>query len=184
MDEDQESQPVKIYTDGACSPNPGPGGWAVLFILRSVARYVSGYHPYTTNNRMELCAAINALKTLNQATTAEVHTDSRYLQDGINSWIHSWQQRNWRKFDGKPVVNQDLWMELINQVSVHKVDWKWVRGHSSDKYNNFVDALARDAISRRMGVDVRLSTRELEETMKGRMLKRRRKPEPQSPPSP
>jgi ribonuclease HI len=108
---DSESA-VTIFTDGACSHNPGPGGWAALLILRDTVRFISGYESHTTNNRMELSAAISALRTLKWRSDADVHTDSKYLQDGIKFWIHKWKRNNWRNASNKPVLNQDLWMAL------------------------------------------------------------------------
>jgi ribonuclease HI len=150
-----------IYTDGACSRNPGPGGWAVLFLLRDTARYLSGYEPHTTNNRMELYAAVIALQTLKKPTTVRLHTDSRYVHDGISKWVHSWQRKNWRTFSNKQVIHQDLWEELVEQTIRHRVEWEWVRGHSFNELNNFVDFLATQAIRERKGVDVRLNLSQL-----------------------
>jgi ribonuclease HI len=161
---------VTIFTDGACLNNPGPGGWAALLILRDTARFISGYEPHTTNNRMELFAAIAALKTLRRSAAANIYTDSKYLQDGISRWIHSWIQNKWRTKSNKPVLNQDLWVDLLELVKIHHVHWEWVRGHSTSQFNNFVDLLARGAISRRAGVDVKLSMRELEDILNGRQV--------------
>jgi ribonuclease HI len=161
---------ITIFTDGACSYNPGPGGWAALLILRNTARFISGYESHTTNNRMELLAAISALKTLQRRSTANIHTDSLYLRDGINRWIHRWKKNNWRSSSNKPVVNQDLWTELSELADKHHIHWLWVRGHSTDRYNNFVDLLARGAISRRGGVDVRLGVSELEVILNDRQI--------------
>src|ERR1700741_703030 len=158
---------VTIFTDGACSHNPGPGGWAALLIFRGTARFISGYERHTTNNRMELRAAIGALTTLTKSAEANVHTDSKYLQDGISRWIRGWIKNKWKTSGNKPVLNQDLWLELLSLVETHHVHWSWVRGHSTNKFNNFVDLLARGAISRREGVDVRLSLGELEDILDG-----------------
>ncbi len=163
---------VTIFTDGACSYNPGPGGWAALLILRNSARFISGYESHTTNNKMELNAAIAALKTLKRSAEANIHTDSRYLQDGIKHWIHNWTKNNWRNASGKPVVSQDLWMTLLELIRIHHVHWIWVKGHSTNRFNNFVDLLAREAISRKSGVDVRLSVRELEDILNVRQISR------------
>ena len=161
---------VTIFTDGACSHNPGPGGWAALLILRGTVRFISGYERHTTNNRMELFAAIAALKTLTRSTEADVHTDSKYLQDGITRWIRGWIKNDWKTASKKPVLNQDLWIELLRQAETHHVHWSWVQGHSTNKLNNFVDLLARGAISRREGVDVRLSLSEFEDILDGRQV--------------
>jgi ribonuclease HI len=163
---------VTIYTDGACSRNPGPGGWAVLFILGDAVRYISGFDPHTTNNKMELYAAIVALRTLTKSTSVDLYTDSRYLQDGINNWVHSWQQKNWRTSSKKQVLNQDLWKELIRQARRHDVHWEWVRAHSTNPFNNFVDMLARNAISNRDGVDARINMSQLKASINGRQISR------------
>lgn len=161
---------VTIFTDGACSHNPGPGGWAALLILYDTARFISGYKSYTTNNRMELFAAIAALKTLKRSTEVKVHTDSRYLRDGIERWIYNWKRNNWKNASGKPVLNQDLWIDLSELVSPHRVQWIWVQGHSTNRFNNFVDLLARRAISRKSGVDVKLTVREFEGILDDRQI--------------
>jgi ribonuclease HI len=152
---------VTIYTDGGASPNPGPGAWAALLMLRDSARFVSGFVPHTTNNRMELLAAISGLRSLNRSTAAEVYTDSRYLQDGINKWVHMWEQRNWRTADKKPVLNQDLWKELMEQAKNHHVAWKWTKGHASNRYNQFVDLLATATIANRKGIDRKMNRTDL-----------------------
>jgi ribonuclease HI len=119
---------------------------------------------------MELSAAIFALRALSRSTDADIFTDSRYLQDGITKWVHTWRHRNWHTYNNKPVINQDLWKELIAAVAQHHVHWKWVRGHSVDRYNNFVDQLARMTIAHRRGVDVKLSMGELKEVIDGRQI--------------
>lgn len=153
---------VNIFTDGACSHNPGPGGWAALLISRDTARFISGYQPETTNNRMELLAAISALKALARSTRVTIHTDSRYLADGIERWVHSWRRNNWLTASNKPVVSKDLWMELLELVAEHDVHWTWIRGHADNRFNNFVDQLARDAISNKSGVNEKVSLGDLE----------------------
>jgi ribonuclease HI len=153
---------VTIYTDGACSGNPGPGGWAVLFMLQKNARFVSGFDPATTNNRMELSAAIRALEELDKRAKADLYTDSRYLLDGITKWIHLWRKNNWQTSNKKPVVSQDLWQKLIEQVETHAINWIWTKGHASDEYNHFVDALAKATILERQGIDVRMTVPELD----------------------
>jgi ribonuclease HI len=154
---------VTIFTDGACSRNPGPGGWAALLSMRDRARFISGYDPHTTNNKMELLAAIAALKTLTKRAAADVYTDSRYVQDGINIWVHNWKRNNWKTSAKKPVLNRELWLELLELAEMHDVHWMWVRGHSTNRFNVFVDLLARTAIATRSGLDVSLPTKALEE---------------------
>lgn len=154
---------VTIYTDGGASPNPGPGAWAALLMYRDTARFISGFDLHTTNNRMELLAAISGLKALNRATVAQAFTDSKYLQDGISKWVHTWEQRNWRTADKKLVLNRDLWMELMEQVKIHHVTWKWVRGHASDRYNHFVDLLVGATIANRKAIDRKMNRAELDD---------------------
>jgi ribonuclease HI len=153
---------VTIYTDGGAAPNPGPGAWAALLMYRDWARFISGFDPHTTNNRMELLAAISGLRALSRTTVAEVFTDSKYLQDGISKWVHAWEQRNWRTADKKPVLNRDLWMQLMEQAKNHQVAWKWVQGHASNRYNNFVDLLAGTTIADRKGFDRKIKRPELD----------------------
>ena len=134
---------VEIFTDGACRGNPGPGGWAAL--LRSSGgreREISGGESLTTNNRMELTAAIEALNALNKPCRVELHSDSQYLRDGITRWIHGWRRNGWRTAGRKPVKNADLWERLVEAESRHDVKWHWVRGHSGHPENERVDALA------------------------------------------
>jgi len=153
---------VIVYTDGACSRNPGPGGWGALLIFRGTARFLSGYAPQTTNNQMELSAAIAALNAFHKEASVEIHTDSLYLKDGIQKWIRAWRTNNWRTFGNKPVKNKEYWIELDRQLLSHDVHWSWVRGHSTNRYNNFVDWLARDAIIHRAGRDQKMSVFNLE----------------------
>jgi ribonuclease HI len=119
---------------------------------------------------MELLAAISALKALTRHAKATIHTDSRYLLDGMERWVYGWERNNWLTASKKPVVSQDLWMELVGLVAKHDVQWLWVRGHAENPFNNFVDLLARDAISRKSGVDVRKSVKELEDIVYGRQI--------------
>jgi len=137
---------VTIYTDGACSGNPGKGGWGAILIYGDIEKQISGGNPQTTNNQMELTAVIEALKLLNKPCDVEVYTDSKYVMDGINSWIHNWKRNNWRNAAKKPVKNKDLWISLDEQVNKHKVHFNWVKGHSGDKYNEIADGLATGAI--------------------------------------
>ncbi len=134
---------IDIYTDGACSGNPGPGGWGVLVRAGEVETELSGGEPATTNNRMELLAVIEALQSLTAPTTARVYTDSQYVQKGISEWIHSWKQRGWKTAGKEPVKNEDLWRRLDSLASGHKLEWHWVRGHNGHPENERVDALAR-----------------------------------------
>ena len=133
---------VEIFTDGACRGNPGPGGWAALLRTGDKEREISGGEPLTTNNRMELSAAIEALNTLRKPCRVELHTDSNYVRDGITKWIHAWQRNGWRTADRKPVKNADLWQSLLDAAARHQVKWHWVKGHSGHPENDRVDALA------------------------------------------
>lgn len=136
------------YTDGACSGNPGPGGWGALLIARDgdkvvKERALSGGEADTTNNRMELLAAISALETLGRATAITIVTDSAYVKDGITSWIHGWKKRGWKTSANKPVKNEDLWRRLDSAVAQHQVRWEWVKGHAGHVENERADELAR-----------------------------------------
>jgi len=137
---------VEIFTDGACSGNPGPGGWGALLRIGAKEKELSGYDPATTNNRMELMAVIEALRALKRPVTARVHTDSQYVQKGISEWIHGWKRRGWKTADRQPVKNADLWQALDALTAGHKIEWLWVRGHAGHVENERVDALARQAI--------------------------------------
>ena len=133
---------VEIFTDGACRGNPGPGGWAVLLRTGNKERELSGGEALTTNNRMELTAAIRALDALKKPCRVELHTDSQYVRDGITRWIHGWQRNGWRTADKKPVKNAELWQGLLEAARPHRVAWHWVKGHSGHAENDRVDALA------------------------------------------
>jgi iron complex transport system ATP-binding protein len=148
---------IDIYTDGACSGNPGPGGWGVLLRIDDAETELCGGEPGTTNNRMELLAVIEALQSLTQPTQARVYTDSQYVQKGISEWIHSWKQRGWKTAGKDPVKNEDLWRRLDALVAKHTVEWHWVRGHSGHPENERADALARSGLeqARRAGQPVR-----------------------------
>ena len=137
---------VDIFTDGACSGNPGPGGWGAILRSGANEREISGGETATTNNRMEIMAAIQALQALKQPAIAVIHTDSRYLMDGITKWLPRWKAKGWRTADNKPVKNVELWMELENALAGHEVAWRWVKGHSDHVENARADALARAAI--------------------------------------
>jgi ribonuclease HI len=140
------SERVRIYTDGACSGNPGPGGWGALLITGAGEREVSGAEPATTNNRMELMAAISALESLEGPSVVDLYTDSQYVRNGISAWIKGWKAKGWLTADRKPVKNVDLWRRLDEAQSRHRVVWHWVRGHSDDALNNRVDGMARAAL--------------------------------------
>lgn len=142
---------VIIYTDGACDPNPGPGGWAAILRYGPHEKVISGGVLQTTNNRMELQAALSALQTLNRNCHVRLHTDSEYLRRGITEWLPAWQRRGWRTSDRRTVQNQDLWQTLAAEMERHVVRWRWVRGHAGDPLNERVDRLARAAIPRSGG---------------------------------
>lgn len=131
-----------MFTDGACRGNPGPGGWGVLMRMGDKQRELSGGEPLTTNNRMELLAAIRGLEALNKPCRVLLHTDSIYVRDGITRWIYKWQQNGWRTSDRKPVKNAELWQELVEAAATHMIEWRWVKGHSGHVENDRVDALA------------------------------------------
>ena len=139
---------VTIYTDGACLGNPGPGGWAALLLGEESRREISGYEPATTNNRMELRAAVEALRALPEPSEVALHTDSQYLRNGMAEWLARWKRNGWRTADKKPVKNVDLWQELDALASQHRVQWHWVRGHDGQPENERCDALANEAIRR------------------------------------
>ena len=139
---------VEIFTDGACKGNPGPGGWGALLRLGPHEKELSGGEAGTTNNRMEMTAAIRALEALKEPCEVSLHTDSKYLIDGITKWIHGWKKKGWKNSAKKPVLNEDLWRELDMQRGRHKVEWHWVKGHSGHPENERVDQLASDAAER------------------------------------
>lgn len=136
---------VTIYTDGACEPNPGPGGWAALLLFGRYEKELVGAEPSTTNNRMELTAAVRALSTLTQSCRVDIYTDSEYLRRGITEWLPDWQRRGWKRKGGK-LANIDLWQALEAALEEHQISWHWVRGHAGDRYNQRVDSLARKAM--------------------------------------
>ena len=146
MSEGAGDDVVDIFTDGACSGNPGPGGWGAILRYRGRERELSGFEPVTTNNRMELMAAILALEALKRPSRVRLHTDSRYVRDGITTWIHDWRRRNWRTADKKPVKNLDLWQRLAAALEPHQAEFIWVRGHAGHSENERADALARSQI--------------------------------------
>ena len=138
---------VEIFTDGACSGNPGPGGWAAILRYGNRERELSGFERMTTNNRMELLAAISGLEALKRPCQVRLYSDSQYLRDGITRWIHGWKARNWRTADKQPVKNVDLWQRLEAAAAPHRVEWLWVRGHSGHPENERADALARAGVA-------------------------------------
>ena len=137
---------VVIYTDGACSGNPGPGGWGAILISGGHRKDLWGGDPATTNNRMELMAAIQALEALTKPCQVELHTDSKYMLDGVTQWIHGWKRRGWKTADNKPVKNEDLWRRLDEARGRHDVDWRWVKGHAGHELNEHADTLARRGV--------------------------------------
>ncbi len=136
---------IIIYTDGGAKPNPGAGGWAALLIYGDKQKELCGFEPQTTNNRMELTAAVRALEALNRPCAVEFHTDSQYLRKGITEWIQNWLRNGWKNAAKKPVENQDLWQQLYSLTQQHTIDWKWVRGHNGNALNERVDKLATRA---------------------------------------
>ncbi len=145
-DEGAVAKLVEVFTDGACAGNPGPGGWGVVLRYQGVEKELSGAERETTNNRMEMTAAISALEALRRPSQVRLTTDSMYLRNGITQWIHSWKYRGWKTADGKPVKNQDLWKRLDKALRPHQVDWQWVKSHAGHPENERADQLAREAI--------------------------------------
>ena len=142
------SEAVEIFTDGACSGNPGPGGWGALLRYKGVEKELSGGEIETTNNRMEMMAALRALQALKRPSRVHLTTDSVYLRDGITKWIHDWKRRGWKTAAKKPVKNADLWQSLEQAIAPHQIEWPWIKGHSGHEENERCDALARAAIPR------------------------------------
>ena len=140
---------ITIYTDGACSGNPGKGGWGAILIYAKEKKYMSGSKQLTTNNQMELTATIEALKAILKPSNIALYTDSKYVKNGITSWIFNWKKNGWKTANKKPVANKDLWIELEKYVDFHSVNWFWVKGHSGDYYNEIADELAVKAMNER-----------------------------------
>ena len=138
---------ITIYTDGACSGNPGKGGWGAILIYAKEEKYLSGSNQLTTNNQMELTATIEALKAILKPSNIALYTDSKYVKNGITSWIFNWKKNGWKTANKKPVANKDLWIELDKYVKIHSVNWFWVKGHSGDHYNEIADQLAVKAMN-------------------------------------
>ena len=141
-----DQREVKVFTDGACSGNPGPGGWAAIIDENGKRREMSGAEDHTTNNRMELIAVIRALGSLTEPSRVHVVTDSQYVALGMTRWIHAWQRKGWKTASGAAVKNRDLWQELLEQSRKHRLTWEWIRGHEGHPENERADALAREAI--------------------------------------
>lgn len=148
---DEDDEVVEIHTDGACSGNPGPGGWGAVLVYNGHERTLSGFEPETTNNRMEILAVIRALETLKRACRVRLVTDSQYVQKGIRDWLPGWKARGWKTASGSAVKNRDLWQELEAVAERHTIEWVWVRGHNGDVRNEQADALAREAIEQGRG---------------------------------
>jgi ribonuclease HI len=145
MSETTELPHVEIATDGACKGNPGRGGWGALIRMGDREKEISGGEPHTTNNRMELLAAIKALEALNRPCRVTLSTDSNYVKDGITRWIFGWQKNGWKTADRKPVKNAELWQELLTAIKPHRIEWLWVKGHAGHPDNDRADRLASDA---------------------------------------
>lgn len=146
-DAPRDAAAVHAFTDGACSGNPGPGGWGAILRYNGTERELCGGEAQTTNNRMELMAAIQALESLKRVVEIHIHTDSMYLKDGITQWIHAWKKRGWKTADRKPVKNVDLWQRLDKALGEHRIKWHWVRGHAGHEENERADALARQGMA-------------------------------------
>jgi ribonuclease HI len=139
---------IEIYTDGACSGNPGPGGWGAVLLYKEHEKKISGGEKNSTNNRMELRAVSEALKTLKKPSEIIVYTDSKYVMDGITKWIFGWKKNGWKTADKKPIKNIEFWQDLDAEVARHKIEWVWVKGHSGNRFNEVADQLARDAVEK------------------------------------
>jgi len=140
---------VEMFTDGACSGNPGPGGWGTILRYKTVEKELSGYSPATTNNRMELTAVVEGLRALKESCQLDIYTDSRYLKDGITSWIHKWKKNGWKTSSKSSVKNKDLWEALDVASQKHSIAWHWIKGHAGHPENERADQLARDAIAKK-----------------------------------
>jgi ribonuclease HI len=145
-------KPVVVFTDGGCRGKPGLGGWGAVLRYNGSERRLKGHAPATTNNRMELMAAIQALEALREPCAVQLHTDSTYVRQGITEWLPQWRKRNWKTADKKPVKNQDLWERLEQAAARHRIEWHWVRGHSGHEGNELADQLANEAMDEAAGV--------------------------------
>ena len=143
----KSAAPIEIYTDGACSGNPGPGGWGAILIWGDHRKEIKGGEAETTNNRMELMAAISALEALKKGVEADLYTDSAYVRNGITSWIHGWKRNGWRTADKKPVKNMELWQRLDEALKRHRITWHWIKGHAGHPENERADELAREGMA-------------------------------------
>ena len=146
------SKIIEIYTDGSCSGNPGPGGWAAIVLMNDDKYIISGFEKQTTNNRMEILASINSLKKIKEDYKIKLYTDSNYLKNGITVWIKTWKKNNWMNSQKKPVANQDLWVLLDNINEQLHIEWNWVKGHETNLYNNLADKYAVEAMKNQQGV--------------------------------
>tara|TARA_B100000287_G_C20664464_1_gene791301 strand:+ start:1551 stop:2042 length:492 start_codon:yes stop_codon:yes gene_type:complete len=146
------SKIIEIYTDGSCSGNPGPGGWAAIVLMNDDKYIISGFEKQTTNNRMEILASINSLKKIKDDYRIKLYTDSNYLKNGITVWIKTWKKNNWINSQKKPVANQDLWVLLDNINEQLHIEWNWVKGHETNLYNNLADKYAVEAMKNQQGV--------------------------------
>ena len=142
-----KTEKVQIFTDGACKGNPGPGGWGAILRFQDNEKEINGYESLTTNNIMELMAVIESLKAISEPFEIEITTDSKYVKNGITSWIHNWKKNGWKTAAKKPVKNKELWIELDHLIQKHNISWKWVKGHSGHKENERADELANEAIT-------------------------------------
>ena len=141
-----DKEKVRIFTDGACKGNPGPGGWGAIIRFKDKEKEINGYNSLTTNNIMELTAVIESLKIINKSFNIEITTDSKYVKNGISTWIYNWKKNGWKTASKKPVKNKELWVELDSLIQKHHIDWKWVKGHSGHIENERADELANEAI--------------------------------------
>ncbi|ARJ64451.1 ribonuclease HI [Magnetospirillum sp. ME-1] len=144
---EEKTESVEIYTDGACSGNPGPGGWGAILRFKGIERELKGGEAQTTNNRMEMTAVLVALNTLTRPCTVDLYTDSEYVKKGMTEWLRGWKARGWKTADKKPVKNDDLWKALDEAAARHRISWHWVKGHAGHPENERADALAREGIA-------------------------------------
>ncbi len=146
MSDDTKTEGIELYTDGACSGNPGPGGWGVILRMGEHEKELFGGEPETTNNRMEMMAVIEGLRALKRSVRADIYTDSQYVMKGMNEWIHGWKARGWKTASKEPVKNVDLWQALDKECARHELKWHWVKGHAGHVENERADALARRGV--------------------------------------